>query len=90
VLSTVREQLVNDVAEGRKMPVDKVGSLLTAIYTGQIRSYDTIGTFYDVVDDMQKTWYTRKTLLVYGKRPVSEMDSLVGNSDITKIMQLSL
>jgi len=59
------------------MPVDKVRQLADGrIYTGlQAKDtglIDTIGTFYDVVDDMQKDLGIRgKPSLVYGKRPFS-------------------
>ena len=77
VIDSIYEQFVNDVAEGRKMPVDKVRQLADGrIYTGlQAKDtglIDTIGTFYDVVDDMQKDLGIRgKPSLVYGKRPFS-------------------
>ncbi len=77
VIDSIYEQFVNDVAEGRKMPVDKVRQLADGrIYTGlQAKDtglIDTIGTFYDVVDEMQKDLGIRgKPSLVYGKRPFS-------------------
>ena len=77
IIDSIYEQFVNDVAEGRKMPVDRVKQLADGrIYTGlqakEMGLIDGIGTFYDVVDDMQKEiGISGKPSLVYGKRPFS-------------------
>ena len=86
VIDSIYEQFVNDVAEGRKMPVDKVKQLADGrIYTG-LQAKDTglidnIGTFYDVVDDMQKDLGIHgKPSLVYGKRPFSFLRWLISSA----------
>jgi protease IV len=86
VIDSIYEQFVNDVAEGRKMPVDRVKQLADGrIYTGlqakETGLIDNIGNFYDVVDDMQKTLGIRgKPSLVYGKRPFSFLRWLVSSA----------
>ena len=88
VIDSIYEQFVNDVAEGRKMPVDQVKQLADGrIYTGlqakETGLIDNIGTFYDVVDDMQKELGIQgKPSLVYGKRPFSFLRwlHLIGNT----------
>ena len=86
VIDSIYEQFVNDVAEGRKMPVDKVKQLADGrIYTG-LQAKDTglidnIGTFYDVVDEMQKDLGIHgKPSLVYGKRPFSFLRWLLSSA----------
>lgn len=77
IIDSIYEQFVNDVADGRKMPVDRVKQLADGrIYTGlqakEMGLIDNIGTFYDVVDDIQKEiGILGKPSLVYGKRPFS-------------------
>ena len=86
VIDSIYEQFVNDVAEGRKMPVDQVKQLADGrIYTGlQAREtglVDNIGTFYDVVDDLQKDLGQHgKPSLVYGKRPFSFLRWLLSSA----------
>jgi protease IV len=86
VIDSIYEQFVNDVAEGRKMPVDQVKQLADGrIYTGlqakESGLIDNIGTFYDVVDDMQKALGIKgKPSLVYGKRPFSFLRWLISSA----------
>lgn len=86
IIDSIYEQFVNDVAEGRKMPVDKVKQLADGrIYTGlqakETGLIDNIGTFYDVVDDMQKELGIHgKPSLVYGKRPFSFLKWLISSA----------
>jgi protease IV len=86
VIDSIYEQFVNDVAEGRKLPVDRVKQLADGrIYTGlqakETGLVDNIGNFYDVVDDMQKTLGIRgKPSLVYGKRPFSFLRWLISSA----------
>jgi protease-4 len=86
VIDSIYEQFVNDVAEGRQMPVDRVKQLADGrIYTGlqakQMGLIDDIGTFYDVVDEMQKVLGIQgKPSLVYGKRPFSFLRWLISSA----------
>jgi protease IV len=86
VIDSIYEQFVSDVAEGRKIPIDKVRQLADGrIYTG-LQAKDTglidnIGTFYDVVDEMQKDLGIHgKPSLVYGKRPFSFLRWLLSSA----------
>jgi len=86
VIDSIYEQFVNDVAEGRKIPIEKVKQLADGrIYTGlqakETGLIDNIGTFYDVVDDMQKELGIHgKPSLVYGKRPFSFLKWLISSA----------
>jgi len=86
VIDSIYEQFVNDVAEGRKLPIDQVKQLADGrIYTGlqakETGLIDNIGTFYDVVDDMKKELGIRgKPSLVYGKRPFSFLRWLISSA----------
>jgi protease IV len=86
VIDSIYEQFVNDVAEGRQIPVDRVKQLADGrIYTGlqakQLGLIDDIGTFYDVVDEMQKVLVIQgKPSLVYGKRPFSFLRWLISSA----------
>ena len=86
IIDSIYEEFVNDVAEGRKMPIDKVKQLADGrIYTGlqakETGLIDKIGTFYDVVDDMQKELGIHgKPSLVYGKRPFSFLKWLISSA----------
>jgi protease-4 len=86
VIDSIYEQFVNDVAEGRQMTVDRVKQLADGrIYTGlqakQMGLIDDIGTFYDVVDEMQKVLGIQgKPSLVYGKRPFSFLRWLISSA----------
>jgi protease IV len=86
LIDSIYEQFVNDVAEGRKMPVDQIKQLADGrIYTGlqakETGLIDNIGTFYDVVDEMQKDLGIHgKPSLVYGKRPFSFLRWLLSSA----------
>lgn len=86
VIDSIYDQFVNDVAEGRRIPVDKVKQLADGrIYTGlqakESGLIDSIGTFYDVVDDMKKVLNIKgKPSLVYGKRPFSILKWLISSA----------
>ncbi|MBA4390069.1 MAG: signal peptide peptidase SppA [Syntrophus sp. (in: bacteria)] len=86
VIDSIYEQFVNDVAEGRKIPIEKVKQLADGrIYTGlQAKDaglIDSIGTFYDVVDDMKKVLNIQgKPSLVYGKKPFSLLKWLISSA----------
>jgi protease IV len=86
VIDSIYEQFVNDVAEGRKMPVDEVkrladGRIYTGIQAKEMGLIDNIGTFYDVVDDMKKELGIHgKPSLVYGKRPFSFLRWLISSA----------
>jgi protease-4 len=86
VIDSIYEQFVKDVAEGRKLPIEKVRQLADGrIYTG-LQAKDTglidnIGTFYDVIDDMKKVLNIKgKPALVYGKRPFSFLKWLISSA----------
>jgi protease IV len=86
VIDSIYEQFVNDVAEGRKMPVDKVrlladGRIYTGLQAKDAGLIDNIGTFYDVVDEMQKDLGIHgKPSLVFGKRPFSFLRWLLSSA----------
>ena len=86
IVNSIYEQFLKDVAEGRKMPIDRVRELADGrIYTGlqakEAGLIDRIGTFYDAVDDMQKALGIKeKPSLVYGKRPFSFIRWLLSSS----------
>lgn len=86
VIDDIYEQFVQDVAQGRKMPVEQVkqladGRIFTGLQAKQAGLVDNIGTFYDVVADMQKVLGMRgKPELAYGKRPFSLMRWLLSSA----------
>ena len=86
IIDSIYEQFVKDVAEGRKMPIEKVKQLADGrIYTGlqakEAKLIDAIGTYYDAVDDMQKALGLRgKPALVHGKRPFSLLKWLISST----------
>jgi protease IV len=77
ILDSMHEQFIKAVAEGRKMSVDATRKLSDGrIYTGNqaktLGLVDTIGDFYDTVDDMKKVFNIQgKPVLVYGRKPFS-------------------
>ncbi|OPY67126.1 MAG: putative signal peptide peptidase SppA [Syntrophorhabdus sp. PtaU1.Bin050] len=85
ILDGIHDQFIQDVALGRKMPVDKVRQLSDGrIYTGtqakELGLVDGIGTFYDAVDDMKKALNIKgKPVLVHGKRPFSFLKWLISS-----------
>ena len=86
IIDNIYGQFVKDVAEGSKLPIEKVRQLADGrIYTGlQAKDaglIDNIGTFYDVVDDMKKALSIKgKPSLVYGKRPFSFLKWLISSA----------
>lgn len=59
ILDSIHEQFIKDVAEGRKMSVEQAKKLSDGrVYTGsqakELGLVDSIGTFYDTVDDMKR------------------------------------
>ena len=86
VIDSIYEQFVNDVAQGRKMTVDQVkpladGRIFTGLQAKQAGLVDNIGTFYDVVADMQKVLgMTGKPNLAYGERPFSVLRWLLSSA----------
>jgi len=85
ILDGIHDQFIQDVALGRKMPVDKMRQLSDGrIYTGtqakELGLVDGIGTFYDAVDDMKKALNIKgKPVLVHGKRPFSFLKWLISS-----------
>lgn len=86
IIDSIHDQFINDVAKGRKMPVETVRKLSDGrIYTGlqakEAGLIDGIGTFYDVVEELQKALGIKgKPQLVYGKRPFSPIRWLMSSS----------
>jgi len=79
IINNIHEQFIKDVATGRKIPLDKARTLSDGrIYTGlqakEAGLIDTIGTFYDAVDELKKAVGIKgKPELVYGKRPFAPL-----------------
>jgi len=77
LLDGMHGQFIKAVADGRKMPLEGVKKLADGrVYTGlQAKSLglvDSIGTFYDTVDEMKKVLaISGKPVLVYGRKPIS-------------------
>ncbi len=86
IINSIYEQFVKDVSDGRRLPVEKVRELADGrIYTGlqakEVKLVDSIGTFYDAVDDMQKALGIKgKPTLVHGKRPFSLFKWLISSA----------
>ncbi len=93
ILDSIHQQFIEDVAEGRKMPVEQTKKLSDGrVYTGsqakELGLVDSIGTFYDTVDDMKKVLGIKgKPVLVYGKRPFSLLKWLISSVTETIIRQ---
>ena len=91
ILDSIHEQFMNDVAEGRKMPIEQVKKLSDGrVYTGtqakELGLVDGIGTFYDTLDNMKKDLGIKdKPVLVYGKRPFSLLKWLISSATETII-----
>ncbi len=77
IMDSIHDQFIRDAAEGRKMAVEKMrnladGRIFTGIQAKQAGLVDTIGTFYDTVDDLKRALNIEgKPVLVYGKKPFS-------------------
>ena len=86
VVKNIHEQFIKDIAAGRSMDIEKARKLADGrIYTGlqakETGLVDNIGTFYDVVDDLQKDLGLHgKPSLVYGKRPFSFLRWLLSSA----------
>jgi protease-4 len=86
IIDSIHEQFIKDVAEGRKMKIEKARELSDGrIYTGlQAKDtglIDSIGTFYDAVDAMKATLGIKgKPDLVYGKRPFAPLKWLFSSA----------
>jgi len=93
ILDSIHQQFIEDVAEGRKMSVEQAKKLSDGqVYTGsrakELGLVDSIGTFYDTVDDMKKVLGIKgKPVLVYGKRPFSLLKWLISSVTETIIRQ---
>jgi protease-4 len=91
IVRNIHEQFIKDVAAGRKMEFEKVKSLADGrIYTGlqakDLGLVDSIGNFYDTVDDMKKALNIKgKPQLVYTEKPFSFSKWLFSSmSDLSK------
>jgi protease-4 len=86
IIDSIHSQFIEDVAAGRKMPVETVRKLSDGrIYTGtqakELGLIDGIGTFYDTVDGLKTALNIKgKPVLVYGKRPFSLLKWLISSA----------
>lgn len=77
IIDKIHEQFVEDVAKGRKIPIEKVKEISDGrIFTGSMavehKLVDKIGTFYDVVEDLKMVLNIKgKPQIVYGKKRIS-------------------
>jgi protease-4 len=77
VVRNIHEQFMKDIAWGRKLDLDSVRQLADGrVYTGlqakDLRLVDSIGNFYDTVDDLKTTLNIKgKPVLVYTEKPFS-------------------
>jgi protease IV len=77
VVKNIHEQFIKDIADGRKMDLEKVRKLSDGrVYTGlqakEMGLVDGIGNFYDTVDDLKATLKIKgKPELVYTEKPFS-------------------
>jgi protease IV len=91
VVGNIHEQFIRDVAAGRKMEFEKAKGLADGrIYTGlqakELGLVDSIGNFYDTVDDIKKALNIKgKPQLVYTEKPFSVSKWLFSSmSDLSK------
>lgn len=77
VVANIHEQFMRDIAAGRKMDFEKVRQLADGrVYTGlqakELGLIDTIGNFYDTVDDLKTTLKIKgKPVLMQTEKPFS-------------------
>ncbi|HOV90623.1 MAG TPA: signal peptide peptidase SppA [Syntrophorhabdaceae bacterium] len=85
IIDSIHNQFIKDIAEARKMNLDAVKRFADGrVFTGsQAKEYgmiDSIGTYYDAIDDMKKALNIKgKPVLIYGKRPFSLLRMLVSS-----------
>ena len=91
IVKNIHEQFIKDVAAGRKMDFEKVKSMADGrIYTGlqakDLGLVDSIGNFYDTVDEIKKVLAIKgKPQLVYSEKPFSFSRWLFSSmSDLSK------
>ncbi len=91
IVKNIHEQFIKDVAAGRKMDFEKVKTMADGrIYTGlqakDLGLVDSIGNFYDTVDDIKKVLNIKgKPQLVYSEKPFSFSRWLFSSmSDLSK------
>src|SRR5271157_375220 len=91
IVKNIHEQFIKDVAAGRKMDFEKVKTMADGrIYTGlqakDLGLVDSIGNFYDTVDDIKKVLAIKgKPQLVYSEKPFSFSRWLFSSmSDLSK------
>lgn len=90
LVDDIYQQFVNAVASERRMSLERIrpyadGRVFTGKAAKDIGLIDTIGTFYDAVDDLKGILHIEgRPVLVYGKRPFSLikwlMSSLLGEA----------
>ena len=85
IINSIYERFVKDVSDGRRLPVKKVRNFrrqnLYGLQAKEVKLVDSIGTFYDAVDDMQKALGIKgKPTLVHGKRPFSLFKWLISSA----------
>ena len=94
VVKNIHEQFIKDIAAGRNLDIEKARKLADGrIYTGlqarELGLVDSIGNFYDTVDDLKKALNIKgKPELVYTEKPFSLSKWLF--SSMTNISKESL
>jgi protease-4 len=77
VVKNIHEQFIKDIADGRKMDLEKTRKLADGrVYTGlqaqEVGLVDNIGNFYDTVDGLKKELKIKgKPELIYTEKPFS-------------------
>jgi len=91
IVRNIHEQFIKDVAVGRNLDFDKVKNMADGrIYTGlqakELGLVDSIGNFYDTVDEIKKVLNIKgKPQLVYAEKPFSFSKWLFSSmSDLSK------
>ncbi len=85
ILNSIHDQFIKDVAQGRKLSIEKTRELADGrIYTGlQAKEkglVDGIGTFYDTLDDMKRVLgVSGKPSLVYAKKHLPFLKWLISS-----------
>lgn len=86
ILDSIHNQFINDIAESRKMNIEKVkqygdGRVFTGMQAKAFGLVDAIGTYHDSIEDMKKALNIKgKPVIVKGKRPFSILKLLVSSS----------
>lgn len=85
IIDNIHNQFIKDIAEARRMNVDVVkrysdGRVFTGSQAKTFGIVDSIGTYYDTVDDLKKALNIKgKPVMVHGKKPFSFLKLLVSS-----------